>query len=307
MHLATFDGNLFLLVLLLHQDIPVDAPDPQGHTCLMWAAYKGFPACVDLFLRWGANVHATDETGFTALHWALVKGSHACIQKLVEHGCDRFAETSTGKTPSKVAEEMHSVRAWHRALADCGYDEGGFPKNYVGLLFLRRRGFLTKFFFLWPFLIVWSVVMILSHMVIYAAIPLAAVAGYTLQWVATQMLQFAPPDMKHLHRTVSLVIIRSRGDEILSLEALSGGHLCRHLLSCWCQMVDDHFARSVLYILLSCTQTQTNRYLLCHPIYEHFLRHLLRPVHGVLLLQHGFRPGICTETGRPHRTESRHR
>lgn len=32
LHLATIDGNAFLLSLLLLQNIPVDVPDPQGHT-----------------------------------------------------------------------------------------------------------------------------------------------------------------------------------------------------------------------------------------------------------------------------------
>ncbi|KAI7055185.1 palmitoyltransferase akr1, partial [Hortaea werneckii] len=94
LHSATLDGNVFQLVLLLHQpDISVDVRDSQGHTSLMWAAYKGFGACVDVLLRWGADVHAADDMGFTALHWALVRGNYLCIQKLVEYGSDRFARS----------------------------------------------------------------------------------------------------------------------------------------------------------------------------------------------------------------------
>ncbi len=206
LHLATFDGNVFLLILLLHQNIPVDIPDREGHTCLMWAAYKGYPACVDLFLRWGANVYATDENGFTALHWSLVKGSQGCIQKLIEYGSDRFAETSTGKTPAITADEMKATRIWHRALAECGYnEEGNFNASYLPFAsyFKSNRGVITKFFFLWPFLIIFSVILILSHMVVYAAVPIALVVGYSLQWVAQQALHWAPTGMKHMHRTVS--------------------------------------------------------------------------------------------------------
>ncbi|KAI9713631.1 MAG: hypothetical protein M1812_006603 [Candelaria pacifica] len=206
LHLATFDGNVFLLILLLHQNIPVDIPDREGHTCLMWAAYKGYPACVDLFLRWGANVYATDENGFTALHWSLVKGSQACIQKLIEYGSDRFAETSTGKTPAITADEMKATRIWHRALAECGYnDEGNSVTSYFPLAsyFKNNRGVMTKLFFLWPFPIIFSVIYILSNMVVYAAVPVALVVGYSLQWVAQQALQWAPTGMKHMHRTVS--------------------------------------------------------------------------------------------------------
>ncbi|KAI9702573.1 MAG: palmitoyltransferase akr1 [Candelina mexicana] len=204
LHLATFDGNVFLLILLLHQNIPVDIPDREGHTCLMWAAYKGYPACVDLFLRWGANVNAIDENGFTALHWSLVKGSQACVQKLIEYGSDRFLETSTGKTPAITADEMKATRIWHRALAECGYDEeGNSAASYLPFAsYLKNnRGVMTKFFFLWPFLIIFFVIYILSHMVVYAAVPIALVVGYSLQWVAQQALRWAPTGMKHMHRT----------------------------------------------------------------------------------------------------------
>jgi palmitoyltransferase ZDHHC13/17 len=207
LHLATFEGNVFLLVLLLHQNIPVDITDSHGHTSLMWAAYKGYPACVDLFLRWGADVHATDETGFTPLHWALVKGSLGCIQKLIEYGADRFAETSNGKTPAITAQEMQTVRVWHRALKESGYGEDGMPTTIniplVSSLMQDKRGFMTKFFFLWPFVIVWVMIMISSHMVVYAGIPLALFAGYALQWVAQQVAEYAPSDMRQLHKTVS--------------------------------------------------------------------------------------------------------
>ena len=206
LHLATFDGNVFLLILLLHQNITIDAPDPQGHTCLMWAAYKGYPACVDLFLRWGASVSAVDENGFTALHWALVKGSQSCIQRLIEYGSDRFAETSTQKTPAIIASEMECTRAWLRALADCGYDEDANPKTIpipYGS-FIKQRSFLNKFFFLCPYVVIYLVIFILSKMVIFAAVPIAIFVAYALQWAAQQVLLWAPPDMRHLHRTVSV-------------------------------------------------------------------------------------------------------
>jgi palmitoyltransferase ZDHHC13/17 len=208
LHLATFDGDIFLIILLLHHNISVDIPDPHGHTALMWAAYKGHPACVDLFLRWGANVYATDETGFTALHWALVRGSHGCVQKLIEYGSDRFAKTATDKTPAITAEEMKTTHVWHKALSDCGYDEDGKPKSTViplGYLVKDKKSFAVKFFFMWPFLMIWCVIMVLSHMVVFAAIPIALAVVYGMQWIAQQMLQWAPNDMRSMHRTVGLL------------------------------------------------------------------------------------------------------
>ena len=205
LHLATIDGNVFLLVLLLLQNIPIDGPDHNGHTSLMWAAYKGYSACVDLFLHWGASVNVTDGQGFTPLHWALVKGSPVCIQKLIEHGSDRFTETNTGRTPALVAEDMGSVRAWHRALAESGFRADGtmntFPLPYTS--FIKSRRFLNRFIFLCPFVILVLVFYMLSKIVIYAAVPLSLFCAYFFQWVAQQVLRWAPSDMRHLHRTVS--------------------------------------------------------------------------------------------------------
>lgn len=205
LHLATFDGNVFLLLILLHQNIPVDGPDPSGHTCLMWAAYKGFPACVDLFLEWGASVNGADENGFTALHWALVKGNAACIQKLIAHNSDRFAETNDGKSPAVVAQEMNSKGAYHRALRELGFNTDGtvkpLPLPYTS--FVKTRPFLNRFYFLFPFVLLFIVFSLLSRLPIFAAVPITIFLACSLQWAAQQVLLWVPIDMQHLHKTVS--------------------------------------------------------------------------------------------------------
>ncbi|KAL7626438.1 palmitoyltransferase akr1 [Parahypoxylon ruwenzoriense] len=205
LHISTFSGNVLLVVLLLHQGIPVDVADAYGHTSLMWAAYKGFPQCVDLFLRWGASVHATDEQGFTALHWALVKGSPQCILKLLEYGSDRFAKTETGKTPAITAKDLNTVNAWHRALKESGYDEDGHavtPWWPGSSFFLKdKRGFMNKFLFLLPVPLLWVELMVMAYSPIYLSVPMALLVGFAFQWVTNQVLEYAPPDMRHLHRT----------------------------------------------------------------------------------------------------------
>ncbi|KAF2200210.1 palmitoyltransferase akr1, partial [Delitschia confertaspora ATCC 74209] len=201
LHSATLDGNVFQLVLLLHQDIPIDIPDAQSHTALMWAAYKGFPACVDLFLRWGADVYATDDQGFTALHWALVKGSQGSIQKLLEYGADRFAENNEGKTPAVTAQEMNTERQWHRALAEAGYSGDGTAKEFPIPGVKDTRTFISRFIFFWPFLIIFVSLYILSHLVVYIAIPIALVVSYGMQWAAQYLLRWAPSNMRSIHHT----------------------------------------------------------------------------------------------------------
>lgn len=205
LHLATFDGNAFLIIFLLHQNIPVDVPDTQGHTCLMWAAYKGYPAIVDLFLRWDANISARDEEGFTALHWGLVKGNPACIQKLVEYGSDRFAETNSGKTPAVTAEEMGSIKAWHRALKESGFRDDGSPRQppFPFTSMIKTRNFHNRFYFLLPFLLLIVIFTIFSRISIFAAVILSGFIAYTAQFLVQYMMQWAPQDMKHIQRTVS--------------------------------------------------------------------------------------------------------
>ena len=213
LHLATHDGNVFLLIYLLQQNISLDIPDPEGHTCLMWAAYKGYPAVVDLFLRWDANIHSVDKDGRTALHWALVKGNPACIQKLVEYGCDRHAETTDKKTPAATAEEMGSTKAWHRALRECGFRPDGTPKRLPFLFasLLGKRSFYNRFFFFAPFLLLILCFNIFSRVMIFAAVILSAIFAYTFQYFSQQLLQWAPSDMKHIHKTVSYRGIESLG------------------------------------------------------------------------------------------------
>ena len=251
LHLATFDGNVFLLTLLLHQNIPIDCPDLQGHTSLMWAAYKGYPACVDLFLRWDAGVGVTDDNGFTALHWALVRGSQPSIGKLIEFGSDRFAVTADGKTPSVVAAEMKSERLWHRALADHGYNNSG---NLIKLPAPFRHSFLQpgslgRIYFLLPFPMIFLTVLILSSMISYIAIPLALAVLLGFNVLAQRLAVFAPSHMKHVHQTVgtpNTLPWAPSTDET----AFPGWSICSIMLLDGTNMADTHSSKSVLSLLL---------------------------------------------------------
>ncbi|KAL7275745.1 palmitoyltransferase akr1 [Rhizina undulata] len=205
LHLATFDGNLFLLVVLLHQGIPVDVPDRNEHTSLMWAAYKGFHSSVDLFLRWGADIHAVDDNGFTALHWALVRGNFDCISKLIEYGADRFVKNNDGKSPAMVAEELKTQRVWHDALRNCGYDKHG---NYLhptgsilGVHVGDKTAILQRFFFLWPTAIVWAVITCFSKLPWFFGIPAAVFVAAGMHIIAAKALDWTEGDMKAMYKT----------------------------------------------------------------------------------------------------------
>jgi hypothetical protein len=172
---------------------------------LMWAAYKGYGNCVDILLRWGANVYARDNQGFTALHWALVKGAQHGIFKLVEYGSDRFAENNEGKTPAITAKEMNSVRQWYSALDECGYEKDGSPRNFpLGSVIKDKRALYWKVYFLWPCFNLFWMFWFMSKFPIYIGFPLGVGVGYGLNTLATKALKWAPTDMKKIARTVSL-------------------------------------------------------------------------------------------------------
>jgi len=202
LHLTTFEGNIFLLVLLLHNGIPVDIPDSNQHTSLMWAAYS---SAVDLFLRWGADVHAVDDLGFTALHWALVRGNFGCIQKLVEYGADRFVQTHEGKTPAIVAEELKTQRVWWDALEDCGYDKDGNPLHpngtILGIRVADKTTVLNRFFLCWPALIIWVMVMCLTYLSWIPGVLSAVAFGLGMHWIATRAGDYAEGDQKAVNNT----------------------------------------------------------------------------------------------------------
>jgi hypothetical protein len=175
----------------------------------MWAAYKGYSSCVDLFLRWGANVYATDDQGFTGLHWALVKGSQESIQKLLEYGADRFAKNNDGKTPAVTAEEMNTTRQWHRALSQAGFDRNGNPKQFPIPRVKDTRWFLSRFMFFWPFAIIFNALFMMSYFPAFIGIPMALIISYLMQWAAQKLLVWAPSNMRTIHHTVSAVLCRS--------------------------------------------------------------------------------------------------
>ncbi|KAI8938443.1 hypothetical protein NX059_004335 [Plenodomus lindquistii] len=167
----------------------------------MWAAYKGYSSCVDLFLRWGANVYATDDQGFTALHWALVKGSQGSIQKLLEYGADRFAKNNDGKTPAMTAEEMNTKRQWHRALSEAGFTRDGNAKQFPIPAVKDTRWFLSRFVFFLPFAIIFQALYFASHYPAFVGIPAALIIAYMMQIGAQKLLQWGPPNMRSIHHS----------------------------------------------------------------------------------------------------------
>jgi palmitoyltransferase len=122
---------------------------------------------------------------------------------------------------------MNTTRAWHRALHECGYDVDGNAKNIsFGLnSLIQNKSTVSKFFLFWPFLVVFVAVYILSHMVIYAAVPIMVVSVYSMQWIAQQVANRGPMEYRLLQKTVCESLI-SPGPLLLkhSVSAIANTH-----------------------------------------------------------------------------------
>ena len=66
---------------------------------------------------------------------------------------------------------------------------------------MRDKQLLARCLFFYPFLILPIAMYILSGMVIFVAIPLALIFVYGSQWGLQKVLNSAPPDMRHMHKT----------------------------------------------------------------------------------------------------------
>ncbi|KAH7107873.1 ankyrin [Auriculariales sp. MPI-PUGE-AT-0066] len=171
------------LLYLLHQPIAVDAPDAEGHTALMWAAYQGDAISVDVLLRHGASVHSRDSAGLTPLHWAVVRGNKVCIRRLLETGAEMNARDSAGKTPRDMATELRSLGAFRKALEEGGFKEDGTKQTKM---LSDRHTKLT--IFLLPSLFLWLIFKTLSFLPWYTALPLAMADFFGMHHIVTRVL-----------------------------------------------------------------------------------------------------------------------
>ncbi|EPX74480.1 palmitoyltransferase [Schizosaccharomyces octosporus yFS286] len=126
LHLAVHSSNAFLVAYLLHLDIPVDSPDENQHTPLMWAVYHGNEIVTNCLLKWGADVHATDSEEMTPLHWSLVGANLKCMRLILQE-CglpETMAVANLSgqvKTPWSLSIELGVSKIFKEALNVNGF------------------------------------------------------------------------------------------------------------------------------------------------------------------------------------------
>ncbi|KAG0424619.1 hypothetical protein HPB47_028175, partial [Ixodes persulcatus] len=110
-HLAAQCGQTAIVAYLVAKGQPVNQPDSNGMTALMWAAYRVMtndPA--RLLVTLGASLTMADTFHRnTPLHWAVYVRNSTAVSLLVKAGSDIFSKNSQGDTPRMMAEKLKSV------------------------------------------------------------------------------------------------------------------------------------------------------------------------------------------------------
>ncbi|KAF7255373.1 hypothetical protein EG68_08995 [Paragonimus skrjabini miyazakii] len=104
LHVATWQGHISMVKLLLQAGTPVDIRDREGRTPLQLSAWQGHAAICHLLLHEGnARVDAVCSQGATSLCIAAQEGHHDVCAVLLQAGANPFQADSHGRTPYRVA------------------------------------------------------------------------------------------------------------------------------------------------------------------------------------------------------------
>ncbi|XP_061830237.1 pre-mRNA splicing regulator USH1G [Nerophis lumbriciformis] len=100
-HKAARDGYLNLLKEATRKDL--NAPDEDGMTPTLWAAYHGNLEALRLIVARGGNPDKCDIWGNTPLHLAAANGHHNCLFFLVSFGANIWCLDNDYHTPLDMA------------------------------------------------------------------------------------------------------------------------------------------------------------------------------------------------------------
>jgi len=89
----------------------VNAPENDGTSALLWAAYQSSPELVSLLLAAGADPNAANRFGVTPLLQASRYGDAATMRALLAGGADPERAQRDGETPLMAAARTGSVEA----------------------------------------------------------------------------------------------------------------------------------------------------------------------------------------------------
>jgi len=96
LHMASMNGKVDIISILIARGAQVDAVDDQGITPLMLAAKDGQLDAVKALLAQGAKIEAQNKMGENALHIAGAHGKKDVVTELLERGANIRATTNNG-------------------------------------------------------------------------------------------------------------------------------------------------------------------------------------------------------------------
>lgn len=109
---ASKQGQVEIVMDLLHRGADITASSDKGKTALHYAAANGHTQIVKMLLEKGAEVDARDRDGHTPLMLAAIYGCNLTVQALLEGGADPRSKTRCGNTAVLYAENnSHPVAA----------------------------------------------------------------------------------------------------------------------------------------------------------------------------------------------------
>jgi ankyrin repeat protein len=118
---AARNGDIEAVKKQLAAGANVNAPEADGTSALLWAAYQSSPELVQLLLQAGADVNSANAFGVTPLLQAARDGDAATIDALLQGGADLKKAEREGETPLMAAARAGSVAAV-KSLIEAGSD-----------------------------------------------------------------------------------------------------------------------------------------------------------------------------------------
>ncbi len=108
---AARDADVAAVRKLIAGGSDVNAPEADGTSALLWAAYQSSPELISLLLDAGADANAANHFGVTPLLQASRYGDAATIAILLKGGADFAKATRDGETPLMAAARAGSVES----------------------------------------------------------------------------------------------------------------------------------------------------------------------------------------------------
>jgi uncharacterized protein len=109
--LASFNGHIDIINMLLKAGAKVDLRDESGRTALMYASTGPFPKAVELLLENGADPNLVDDVEkFSPLMFAAAEGQLEVVKILLGNKADATLIDKDGDTAETFARQNGHVR-----------------------------------------------------------------------------------------------------------------------------------------------------------------------------------------------------